>query len=95
VLDATSAREAALRDGGIRAVITGSVAGPVDRPAIEVRIVAPVSGAAVATIKEASIHPATLASCGLLKHMRPRWYALATGTARSKSCKLPPQTGGP
>ena len=40
-LDATSAREAALRDGGIRAVITGSIAGPADRPAIEVRIVAP------------------------------------------------------
>ena len=53
-LDATSAREAALRDGGIRAVITGSIAGPGDRPAVEVRIVAPVSGATVATIKEAS-----------------------------------------
>ena len=53
-LDATSAREAALRDGGIRAVITGSIAGPGDRPAIEVRIVAPLSGATVATIKEAS-----------------------------------------
>ena len=53
-LDAASAREAALRDGGIRAVITGSVAGPADRPAIEVRIVSPLSGATVATIKEAS-----------------------------------------
>jgi tetratricopeptide (TPR) repeat protein len=53
-LDAASAREAARRDGGIRAVITGSVAGSGDRPAIEVRIVAPVSGANVATIKEAS-----------------------------------------
>ena len=52
-LDAASAREAALRDGGIRAVITGSV-GPGDRPAIEVRIVSPLSGAAVATIREAS-----------------------------------------
>jgi tetratricopeptide (TPR) repeat protein len=52
-LDATAAREAALRDGGIRAVITGSV-GPGGRPAIEVRIVSPLSGATVATIKEAS-----------------------------------------
>ena len=53
-LDAASALEAALRDGGIRAVITGSVAGPADRPAIEVHIVAPASGATVATIKEAA-----------------------------------------
>jgi serine/threonine-protein kinase len=52
-LDAASAREAALRDGGIRALITGSV-GPGDRPAIEVRIVSPLSGTTVATIREAS-----------------------------------------
>jgi serine/threonine-protein kinase len=54
-LDATSALEAARRDGGVRAVITGSVARRGDQQAVEVRIVAPVCGSTVATVKEASV----------------------------------------
>jgi hypothetical protein len=82
-LDPASAREAALRDGGIRAVITGYVVGTGDRPAVAVHIVSPASGATVATIKEA-------ATGGEMTRMLDAVRAGVTGALDARRDALPP-----